>query len=362
MKTRKSLPKSALARIYFIDRRIASGSYPNVRTLAEEYEAGTATICRDIEFMRYRLEAPIEFSRRNNGYYYTEKTYRLPARFASSQDMLALGMAKTLLSLYRNTPLYESARQLLDNITAPLTDEETDKSDGGKSENEPEPWYEKRIVAPFTASYPVAEEIWNAILAGLREDRVLSFEYQSTWQGEFGKRRVRPYQLLFDAGGWYLYAWAEEREGIRMFALSRIRNIALTTDKFSLPAHYDYSAHTGGTYFGIYAEETKEYFRIAVSGYYALWTRERLWAEDQNIEETSEGIIIGFTSNQYYKVLEWVLARGAWAIPLEPARLVKDWQWNIEKMKQNQAHSVNSRICKSSKGQKPPLSTEIAVK
>jgi predicted DNA-binding transcriptional regulator YafY len=340
MKTGKSLPKSALGRIYFIDRKIASGSYPNVRTLAEEYEAGTATICRDIEFMRYRLEAPLKFSRRHNGYYYTEKTYRLPARFASSQEMLALGMAKTLLSLYRNTPLYESTRQLLDNITAPLAGEEMDKSGGKKDGNEIEPWYEKRIVVPLTASYPVAEETWNAILAGLREDRVLTFEYQSTWQGEFEKRRVRPYQLLFDTEGWYLYAWAEERKGMRMFALSRIQNIVLTVDKFSLPVHYDYSAYTGGTYFGIYAGGTKEYFRIAVSGYYALWTKERLWAEDQKIEETSEGIIIGFTSNQYYKVLEWVLAKGAWTVPLEPVRLVKDWEWNIERMKQNQACGV----------------------
>jgi predicted DNA-binding transcriptional regulator YafY len=338
METRKSLPKSALARIYFIDRKIAAGSYPNVRTLAKEYEAGTATICRDIEFMRYRLEAPIEFSRRHNGYYYTEKTYRLPAHFASSQDMLALGMAKTLLSLYRNTPLYESARQLLDNITAPLSGEEVDN--GGGKKGETEPWYEKRIVAPLTASYPVAEETWNTILAGLREDHVLTFEYQSTWQGEFEKRRARPYQLLFDAGGWYLYAWAEERNGTRMFALPRIRNIALTADKFNLPANYDYGAHTGGTYFGIYAEENKEYFRIAVSGYYALWAGERIWAEDQKTEETNDGIIIGFTSAQYYQVLEWVLAKGAWAVPLEPARLVKDWEWNIEKMRQNQARDV----------------------
>jgi predicted DNA-binding transcriptional regulator YafY len=337
MKTRKNLPKSALARIYFIDRKIAAGSYPNVRTLAEEYEAGTATICRDIEFMRYRLGAPLEFSHRHRGYYYTEKTYRLPARFASSQDMLALGMAKTLLNLYQNTPLYESARQLLDNITAPLAGEEENKDGGTNDGNETEPWYEKRIAAPLTASYPVAEETWKTILAGLREDRVLAFEYQSTWQGEFEKRRVRPYQLLFDTGGWYLYAWAEEREGMRMFALARIRNIALTADRFSLPANYNYSAHTGGTYFGIYAEENTEYFRIAVSGYYALWARERIWAEDQKIEEVPEGIIIGFTSSQYHKVLEWVLAKGAWAVPLEPPRLVKDWEWNIERMHQNQA-------------------------
>jgi predicted DNA-binding transcriptional regulator YafY len=337
MGTGKNPSKSTLARIYFIDRKIAAGAYPNVRTLAKEYEAGTATICRDIEFMRYRLDAPIEFSRKHNGYYYTEKTYRLPARFASSQDMLALGMAKTLLNLYRNTPIYESARQLLDNITAPLAGEAAGK-DGGKTEL----WYEKRIAAPVFASYPVAVETWNTILTGLREDRVLSFEYQSTWQGAFEKRRVRPYQLLFETGGWYLYAWAEERGGTRMFALARIRNITLTTDKFRLPVHYDYSAHTGGSYFGIYAEEKKEHFRIAVFGYYALWTKERLWADDQEIEETPDGIILSFTGSQYYKVLEWVLAKGAWAVPLKPARLVKDWMWNIKRMKTPRADPRSS--------------------
>jgi predicted DNA-binding transcriptional regulator YafY len=198
MKTRKGLPKSALARIYFIDRKIAAGSYPNVRTLVEEYEACTAPICRDIEFMRYHLGAPIKFSRRYNGYYYTEKTYRLPARFASSQDMMALGMAKTLFNLYRNTPLYESARKLLDGITAPLSGEEGNQDGRKKEGNETEAWYEKRIAAPLTASYPVAEETWNAVLAGLQEDHVLTFEYQSTWRGKFEQRRARPYQFLFD--------------------------------------------------------------------------------------------------------------------------------------------------------------------
>jgi predicted DNA-binding transcriptional regulator YafY len=336
METRKNLPKTALARIYFIDRKIAAGGYPNIRTLAEEYEGvGTATIARDIEFMRYSLGAPIKYNAKYRGYYYTKKTYRLPARFASPEDMLALGMAKTLLTLYRNTPLYQSARQLLDNITAPLAGEEADKTGRQTSANPAEPWYEKRVAAPITASYPVAEEIWNAILAGLRENRVLSFEYQSVWQKPFEKRRARPYQLLFDSGVWYLYAWAEERKGIRMFSLSRIRNIALTKDTFTLPANYDYAARAGGSYFGVYAGQTSEHFQVAFSGDYVLWAKERLWAADQKTLDTPHGVIIDFTSAQYGKVLEWVLSKGAWAVPLKPARLVNDWQWNIEQMRKH---------------------------
>jgi predicted DNA-binding transcriptional regulator YafY len=325
MKQGKLLPRTLLARIYFIDRKIASGTYPNTRSLAKEYEAGTATICRDIEFMRDRLDAPIEYSPLHRGFFYAEKTFRLPARFAAAEDMLALGMAKTLLSLYKNTPLYESARRLMDNITAPLAGEESG----------PEPWYETRILAPPVASYPVDETIWNAILTGLRENRLLTFEYQSAWKEDFNPRRVRPYQLLFDTGVWYLYAYAEERRGIRMFSLSRIRNIALTNDRFSLPRDYDYKVRADGSYFGVFAGQGKEHFRVAFSGDYALLAKERLWAADQKTEDTADGVVIDFSSTQYGKVLEWVLSKGSWALPLEPARLVRDWAWNIERMRGN---------------------------
>jgi len=77
MKDRKSIPKTALPRIYFIDREIASGKYPNTRTLAKVYETSIPTISRDIEFMRNMLSAPIEYDYTHKGYYYTEKTFRL---------------------------------------------------------------------------------------------------------------------------------------------------------------------------------------------------------------------------------------------------------------------------------------------
>ena len=52
METRKHIPRATLARIYFIDRQIASGKYPNANDLAREYEAGIAVIHRDIEYMK----------------------------------------------------------------------------------------------------------------------------------------------------------------------------------------------------------------------------------------------------------------------------------------------------------------------
>ena len=330
MRDRKTIPKSALARIYFIDKEISAGKYPNTRTLAKAYETGTATISRDIEFMRDRLGAPIEYDYFHKGFYYTEKTFRLPASFTSADEIMALGLAKTLLALYQNTPIYETARQLLETITAPL---EGAPAEDGAEEN----WYENRIIVPPVPSISIETETWQTICDGLRENRVLAFEYRSTWNDGYHSRQVHPYQLLFDNGSWYLYAWSCERRGTRMFSLSRIKNIGLLDKKFSLPKKWDYRAHTDGGFLGVYTDDKKRRFRIRFYNDAAMRIQERRWAANQRVTEFDGGVLLEFSSAQYGKVLELVLAQGRDALPLEPAELVADWKANIRDM-QNRAN------------------------
>jgi predicted DNA-binding transcriptional regulator YafY len=316
-----SLPKTALPRIYFIDREIASGKFPSTKALAKNYETSMSTISRDIAFMKDMLNAPIEYDALRRGYYYSQPNYRIPAGFTTAEDLLALGMAKSILSLYRNTPLYNAAQELLNSITAPLARD-------GKSD-----WFENRIVVPQVASAPIPPDVWNVIIAGLRENLVLDFEYRGTWDEDYKKRRVRPYQLLFDTGMWYLYGYAEERKGIRLFSLSRIKNITLTTDHFSLAKDYDYRISSGDSHFGVFAGQEKLRFCVAFYDEAAVWVRERQWAEDQKFKETEEAVVVDFTSTQYGKVLEWVLSHGCAARPLEPGKLVNDWRRHIREMK-----------------------------
>jgi len=119
--------------------------------------------------------------------------------FSGAEELVSLGMAKNILNLYRDTPIYDAAHKLLDSITAPLSAE-------GDSL-----WYENRIVIPQTPTSPVPSDIWNHITTALRENRVLVFDYMGTYDEDYKLRRVRPYQLLFDTGVWYLYGFSEER-------------------------------------------------------------------------------------------------------------------------------------------------------
>jgi predicted DNA-binding transcriptional regulator YafY len=169
-------------------------------------------------------------------------------------------------------------------------------------------------------------------MTGLRENRVIAFEYSGVWDEGYKQRRVRPYQLLFDNGVWYLYGYAEEREAVRMFSLPRMRNAAASSETFTLPQDFDYRLKSDDSYFGVFAGKERQQFAVAFYDDSAVWVRERQWAADQKIEETDDGVVVRFSSAQYDKALEWVLSRGSAARPLAPEALVNDWKHHVAEM------------------------------
>jgi predicted DNA-binding transcriptional regulator YafY len=282
--------------------------------------ASVSTIGRDISFMKKVLNAPIKYDAIKRGFYYSKPKYRIPMGFSGEDELLALGMAKSILAMYKDTPIYNAANNLLNSIIAPIA--AVSNSD----------WYENRIVVPVLPSSPVLPDVWNAIITSLKENRILTFEYKGEKDEACKKRRVWPYQLLFDNGLWYLYGYAEERNGPRVFSLNRMKNIVLAASTFSLPKNFDYRALFGGSHFGVFAGLKKYHFKIAFYGSSAEWVKERKWADDQKITKTKDGVIIAFTSTQFEKVVEWMLSRGSTARPLSPESLVDTWQRNIEEM------------------------------
>ena len=271
--------------------------------------------------MQDQLLAPIEYDPLNRGYYYSKKTYRLPAGFTGAEDLLALGMAKSILSLYRDTPLFEASSHLLETIIAPIS------SDGNRD------WLENRIVVPKIASAKVDHDIWKVIVTGLKENRTITFDYKGTWDTEYQNRRVRPYQLLFDSGVWLLYCYAEERKAIRIFSLSRMKNPELTKEVFLLPRNFAYADSAGDSYFGVFIGQEKHQFSIDCFYEAAGFASERQWAGDQKITKIDRGATIEFSSTQYEKVLKWVLSCGCNAIPRKPEKLLEDWKWHASKMR-----------------------------
>lgn len=66
-----------IERLRYIHESLSSGSYPTTQKLARDLEASTATISRDIEFLRDRYHAPCEYDPGRKGFFYTEPDFQL---------------------------------------------------------------------------------------------------------------------------------------------------------------------------------------------------------------------------------------------------------------------------------------------
>jgi proteasome accessory factor BC len=79
----------------------------------------------------------------------------------------------------------------------------------------------------------------------------IEFEYYTMQSGETALRKVDPYHLLFEGGQFYLVGHSHERNGVRVFRLSRIRGkVAYATKAehdFQRPADFDPREFAGRT-------------------------------------------------------------------------------------------------------------------
>ena len=76
---------SANKRIQWLHSKIADGSFPNASRLAEKFGVSHRQAQRDVDFLRNKLGAPIEYDAANRGFKYSAK-FSLPYYVTSDND------------------------------------------------------------------------------------------------------------------------------------------------------------------------------------------------------------------------------------------------------------------------------------
>ena len=99
------LSRPPLERMMKIHQAIQSGTFPNGTRLARELEVSTKSIQRDLDFMRDRMNLPIEFVPASHGYRYTEPVDAFPTLQITEGEFVALVVAEKALQQYRGTKI-----------------------------------------------------------------------------------------------------------------------------------------------------------------------------------------------------------------------------------------------------------------
>ncbi len=307
--------KPQFKRLLFIDKKLREGKYPNCITLAREWEVSGKTIQRDLDYLRDELSAPVAYDPLRHGYYYSESNFSLPAMNVSESDLFSICVVRTLLSQYRNTPLYDKLSSVLQKIVESLPDQTSINPS----------WMTDHILVFPEPVTQVRSATWDTLAKAIRDNRRVSLTHVApapTSSAE-GERKVDPYYLVSYKGEWYLNAFCHLRNAVRTFGVSRISRAKVLAEGFTMPAEMT-AKKIFGDQFGIIWKPEFYTVRIEFSAVVAPYIRERQWLPAQTIQECrGGGLILEFKTNHINEVKDWVLSWGAGAKILEPAILVE---------------------------------------
>ena len=299
-------------RMLRIHQAIQSGQYPNATRLAVELEVSTKSIHRDLEFMRDRLELPLEYDGARFGYHYTQEVTSFPTLQITEGELFALLVAEKAPQQYRGThfekPLLSAfkkmAASLPDTVSVNLSD-----------------W--EQTIAFHTSAEPVLNlELFDALAKATTHRQQVTLTYRKPGRQEHECRVVDPYQLANINGEWFLFAHDHLRHDIRTFVPARIQAVQPTGQTFKRPGKFSLKKLLHGS-FGVHSGQGSFDVAIQFHPHVADYIREKKWHASQQLKELRDGgVELRLTLSSLVEVQRWVLGWAGYAVVLEPPELV----------------------------------------
>jgi predicted DNA-binding transcriptional regulator YafY len=296
-----------------IHQAIQAGGYPNATTLASQLEVCTKSINRDLEFMRDRLDLPIQYDDRRFGYFYTDAVRGFPTLQITEGELFALVVAERALQQYRGTnlekPLLSALRKmelsLPETISLSLTDVE-------------------QTISFRTSSEPILDlQIFDALAKATTARRQLEITYRKPGQPQAEPRVVDPYHLANINGEWFLFAYDHLRDDLRTFVPARIKTIRRTGKTFERRRKFSLKERLRGS-FGVQSGKGKFDVVIRFQERVADYVREKKWHESQRLRELKGGgVELRLKLTSLAEVGRWVLSWGGDAVVVRPAELAQ---------------------------------------
>lgn len=97
---------SAYARLKWLHEQIFNNKYPSINKLIETFEISYRQGQRDIEYMRDSLGAPVEYSAKNKGYFYSE-AFSMPTVYLTIDETNYMKKLADYYNLLNETGLDE---------------------------------------------------------------------------------------------------------------------------------------------------------------------------------------------------------------------------------------------------------------
>jgi predicted DNA-binding transcriptional regulator YafY len=310
-----------------IHQAIQTGDHPNATSLARDLEVSSKSIHRDIEFMRDRLDLPLDYDIARRGYYYTQTVSSFPTLQVTEGELFALLVAEKALHQYRGTnfekPLLSAFKKmsasLPDTISLNLAD------------------WEQTISFRMRAEPILNLQIFDVLGKATAQRQQLELIYRKPGQRQPETRIVDPYHLGNINGEWYMFAYDQLRQDIRTFVPARIKSVKPTGKIFDRPQKFSLEKRLRDS-FGVHSAQGEFQVAIRFNEMVADYIREKRWHDSQKLVELRNGgVELQLKLSSLEEIERWVLGWGGNAVVIKPPRLAEMVKRSAEKILKSQA-------------------------
>lgn len=241
----------------------------SIKALEEKIDCSNSTVKRLIAELRQQ-NAPLEYDREKNGYYYNKNfDFDLPGFWFSAEELLALLTVQKLLSA--------SQPKLIGSLLKPLQNrfEKILAEDGltGKQ-------VAHRVRILSMAARQPEYECFKTVAAATLEHKRLDIIYHGRGRNAETNRQISPQRLIHYRDNWYVDAWCHQANSLRSFAIDRIKDAKRTRQKARDVPAAELDENFAGSY-GIFSGKPKDTAVLRFSAERARWVADEQWHPQQ---------------------------------------------------------------------------------
>jgi predicted DNA-binding transcriptional regulator YafY len=262
-------------RIYRLHGQLSNRHTPiTLKQIMEHLECSKATANRMIETLRDTLNAPLEYSREHNGYFYNQDSsvqpYELPGLWFSAEELQGLLICQQILQDISPGILSEQIKTLQKRITTMLS-----------KANSLQAVVADKIQFTAIGRRLKDDSVFKRIASGLFSEKRLFIQYHARGQdGTVSEREISPYKLVFYRDNWYLCTRCHLRDELRIFSVDNIRQVTILPQPVQAIDAKELDQYLHSAY-GIFTGKAEHIAVLEFSSTRAQWVADEYWHPDQ---------------------------------------------------------------------------------
>ena len=298
-------------RFYRIERLLRERKVVPRNAFLDALEVSLATFKRDLEYLRERLEVPIEWNADKGGYELgSDRKVELPGLWFNDSEIQAL--------LVMDAMLADLSPGLLEGHVAPLRARlEMLLEEGQVAPDE----VRKRVRVLRQAARALPAGVFEVVAAATLKRRRLSIAYAARSTAEATERIVSPQRLVLYRDNWYLDAWCHLRDGLRKFSVDAISSPAMLDEKAKSVDMKAVERELDRGY-GIFAGRNVQWATLRFTPARARWVAHERWhAAQRGRVEPGGAYVLELPFSDTRELMMDILKYGADVEVLGPASL-----------------------------------------